>query len=141
MRFPLCPSVPTRSPPLLPLSCPSPYRHSVSEPLHRITPGQLAKMPSIWPLKFAQTLPTFPRIIPLPLSLSPQRTQTPGVGHSGFSCSRTTFLMTLITKGRGRKDRLGDFVSFLLPGCVLDVVKAISVRGSPVDYAVMISAK
>lgn len=70
------------------------YCHSVPEALRRIIQGQLAKIPSIWLLKFAKTLPTFPRIVPLPFSLSPQRTQTPGAGPSGFSSSRTTFLKT-----------------------------------------------
>ena len=46
-------------------------------------------------------------------------------------------LKDLIAKGRGRKDRLQAFISFLFPACVLAVVQATGAGGSPVGWCLL----
>lgn len=95
-------------------------------------------MPSIWSLEFAKILLTFPRVILLPLALSPQRTQPQELGTLVLP-SHITFLGTPAqSEEEGQTDT--SFSLVLLPDCILAPDKGSSVWAPPLDSELMISA-
>lgn len=127
------------SPSVTSLCCP-PHRRAVTVSLRPwLEPSKASwQMPSVQPLEFAKTLPTFPRLILLSLALSPLRTQPQDLG-TRLLLSPSTFLMTPShSEEEGQTDT--SLPLALLPDCVLALDKGSSVGGPPLDSELMISA-